>query len=52
MGIIKIIISILFIGWAESIVVKANPDITMRDRNLFDIAMCILFGSWIISGAW
>lgn len=48
---LKVIISIAAIGIIESIAPKEyrGPIIV---SELFEIALCILFGAWVISNGW
>lgn len=48
---LKLIISIVAIGILERIAPKEYQGSTIVSE-LFEIALCILFGAWIISNGW
>ncbi len=48
---LKVIISIAAIGIIESIAPKEYRGPTIVSE-LFEIALCILFGAWVISNGW
>ena len=48
---LKLIISIIAIGVLENMAPKEYHGPTIVSE-LFEIALCILFGAWIISSGW
>lgn len=48
---VKLVISIIIIATFEKIAPKELQGYTV-EAELFEIALCILFGAWIISKGW